>query len=316
MSAKSPSEPPVLYLFGLGLTLIGAITYSTKAIFVKLALAYGVTPIEILTLRMIFAAPVFLMIFLVLAWKCRSLEKLILIDHVKLVITGLLGFYLASILDFAGLQYLSASLERIIMFSYPTIAVCLSILFLGQRVNKAQIFALFLTYSGLILTVLSEISSNQKDLITGGLLVFSSAICFALYMISSGQLVKKIGASFFTSYVMLIATVAVLLHSFITTSYRYNTFPHQVYALCASMAVVSTIIPTLLISFGIRHIGSSSAAITHTVGPVATIAMAAIFLGEKIHLLQVVGGCIVIAGVILLSTVKKKVGTVTEIESI
>lgn len=279
----------------------GAVFFSGKAILVKLGLAEGAGVMTLLNLRMLFSLPFFL---IMLFYRHEPSGKITLHDHITIIFLGICGYYLASYFDFAGLQYISASLERLIVFIYPTLVVVLSALFFKTRIGKKEFIALALTYTGILIAFVSDTPTLSDSVLKGSMLVFGSAFTYAIYLIGSGRLIPKIGASRFTGYAMLVSTAAVLLHSFLSNDLNLQT-TWKVYLIGFLMAVFCTVIPAMLLATGIKLIGSDKASIIGSIGPVSTIALAAVFLNEHISCAELMGTCMVIGGVLLVSRQKK-----------
>lgn len=220
---------------------------------------------------------------------------------------GLVGYYLAAFFDFWGLSYITASVERLILFIYPTIVVILSAIFLKKSIHKIQYLALVITYMGVAFAFVPDLQMGmQKYLIIGSSLIFLSSLTYAIYLIGSGEMIPKVGALRFTCYAMLISTAMIIVHYLI--SVRGNLFAYQseVYWLSITMAVFTTVIPSFMISEGIKRIGSGNASIIASIGPIATIIMANIFLDEIINSWQIIGTFIVLGGVWMISWKGKK----------
>ena len=287
---------------GFLISLAGAILFSTKAIFVKLAFKEtGVDAVTLLTLRMLFALP----FYLVAAWfsgtneNTKSLSKLY---WCWIIIMGIFGYYLSSLLDFIGIQYVSAGLERLILFLYPTFAVLINTFLFKAVLSKIQIIALTLTYSGIGLAYFSEIKNLEQTpgFIFGSLMIFLCAITYSIYLVGTGKLVHKTGATRYTAYVMLAATVGVFIHYLITHRITKLQLTPQLTWYAIALAIIATVVPSFLMSNGMKKIGSNNVSIITSVGPVSTIIQAYIFLGEKITLLQIAGTFLVMCGVILI----------------
>jgi len=180
---------------GMALALLAALFFSIKAIFVKLAYQYGVDAITLLTLRMAFALPVFIAVATIEHRKAGA-QQITLRQSMSIIGLGLIGYYLASMLDFVGLQYVSAGIERLILFLFPTFTVLLSMLFLGRRVSPVEIGALILSYIGIALAVEQEVSLDDENSLFGVLLVFGSTLAYAVYLIGSGELIPEFGGQF------------------------------------------------------------------------------------------------------------------------
>lgn len=291
---------------GAVLVFFGAITHSSKAIFIKLAYQYPIDPVSLVALRMLFALPFFLAIGY-FSGRSSKATKLSPGDWVAVAFLGFVSYYFAALLDFMGLQYITASLERLILFVYPTLVVIISATIYRQKVTRPQLIALGFTYVGIAVVFAGNLDmAQQKNFFLGVLLVFGCALFYAIYMIGSEKVIPKVGATRFTAYAMTFAALGVVSHYFINNSGSLLQFPRQVYELSIGMAIISTVIPAFLISAGIKRIGASDASIVASVGPIATIIMAYIFLNESMSASQLLGTALVLGGVLLISLKKKK----------
>lgn len=288
----------------------GSVLFSIKAVLVKLAYEFDVDTLSLLTLRMGFALPFYLGFAIYSTRKNKQLERpvdLSLWDWGKLAFLGILGYFAASYLDFWGLQYITASLERLILFIYPTIVLLLNALFFKEKISRAQLGALLMTYIGIAIVFAEGLSmTDQPNFVFGGFLIFCCAVTYAIYLVGSGRLLPRLGTMRFTSHAMIFACLTVIIQHGILQHWQLGGFAPQVYLYAFLMAVLATVIPTLLVSEGIRIIGASSASIIGSVGPISTIIMAYIFLGERLGLWQWVGAIVVIGGVVLISLQKRR----------
>lgn len=288
-------------LFGVLIATVGVICFSTKSVFIKLAYAYDIDTISLLSLRMLFAFPFYFVFLLV---RRKQLKTLSTGDITKTIVLGLLGYYLASWLDFKGLSYVSASIERLILFTYPTFVVLISRIFYKIQLNKNQWVALLLTYIGIVIIVLYNdrlTEGLQFDYYLGILFVLSSALAYAAYLVVGGTLIAKVGAINFTNIAMLSSTTGVLVHKMLSSQQSLTQFDTPVYHYSLIMAILATVIPSFLISEGIKRIGASNTAIVGGVGPVSTLILAYLFLGETINTYQVIGTLFVMIGVVAIS---------------
>jgi len=292
-------------LAGTACVVLAATAFSAKAVIVKLAYAYAVDASTLLALRMLFSAPFFILMAL---WSHRhaAAEPLTRKDWIAVGLLGFTGYYLASYLDFLGLKYITAGLERLILFLYPTIVVLLSAWLLRTRVRRHQLAALALSYCGIALVFVEnlEYAGNSFEVALGGVLVFASGVVFSFYLIGAGEVIGKLGAARFTSYAMLVACAVAFLQFLIAHDLPELDLPHQVYWLSLCMAVVSTVIPAWLLSEGIRRTGANHAAMIGSIGPVVTIFLGHQVLNEPISSLQLIGALLVLAGVTLVSVRK------------
>lgn len=295
------------FVEGILIGLAGAICFSTKAIFVKLAYRdTAIEPVALLALRMIFALPFFLVSAFVSSRKPDNI-KFTNLQWLSVAALGLLGYYVSSLLDFIGLEYVSAGIERLILFVYPTLVLLFSAMIFRIRIGRYQWLAVGITYVGLTLALFGEIDIklNFTDhFYLGVVSIFGCAVTYALYIVGSGRLIPMVGASKFNSYAMSFACIAVLLHYFVSGNASLFNFSTSVYGYTIAMALVSTVIPSYLISEGIKRIGSDNAAIVASVGPVSTILQAYLFLGEPILGLQIAGTVLILAGVFIISRKK------------
>jgi drug/metabolite transporter (DMT)-like permease len=292
------------FIYGVLLGIVGIVLFSSKAVMVKLAYKYNIDALSILLLRMLFAFP----FYIAIAYFYRKEEKEVTPkkDYIWLMFFGFVGYYLASYFDFVGLIYIKASLERIILFIYPTIVLLFNKLFLRKAITNVQKLAIFITYIGIIIAFGSEVSISGKNTYLGGVFVLLSAITYASYLVGSGWLIPKFGVMRFTAYAMLVSCVCVFIHYGIFSKVNILNFPWQVYALGLAIAVFATVIPSFLVSISIKLINSSNFAIIAGVGPISTIILAVIFLNESLTSLQIIGTLIVISGILLISKNKEK----------
>jgi drug/metabolite transporter (DMT)-like permease len=292
-------------LTGVVFALLAAVGFSGKAILVKLAYLDGVDAITLLALRMAFSVPFFIVVAL---WMARR-HALPLNLHDKLLGLGLglIGYYLSSLLDFLGLQYISAGLERLILFLYPTMTVILSALIYRRAIGKKVIAAMILSYAGIALVFLHDFGARQGgSIVLGSVLVFLSTLSYSSYLVGVGHAVKRIGTTRFTAYAMIVASVASLLQFVVMRPMSALDLPQGVYGYALAMAIFSTVLPVFMLSYAIRRIGSGSASLIGSIGPVSTIYMAYLFLGERVSLLQIAGSLLVLAGVLIVSLTSKE----------
>ncbi|MGD1947613.1 MAG: DMT family transporter [Croceivirga sp.] len=283
--------------------ILGVVLFSTKAVLVKLAYRYEVDTLELLLFRMLFSLPFYIVILFLIPRKEQL--KVTLQDLMWIFLFGFLGYYLASYFDFLGLHYIKAGLERIILFVYPTIVVLLGYLFFKEQLTRTQTIAIVITYVGVLITFWSEVDFSGSKTMWGGFLVFLSAITYALYLVGSGWLIPKYGVLRFTCYAMMVSTFCVVVHYSAQGDWQLWNFPSDLYVYAILMAIVSTLIPSFLVSEAIKRLGASNFSILGSLGPVSTIILAYIFLGEQLTYLQLLGMLVVIGGVSYLSIKRK-----------
>lgn len=286
------------------LAFTGVVFFSSKAVLVKIAYQYDVDALSLLSLRLLFALPIYIVVFLVSSTKAR-LKSIPKVDYFKIVFLGLVGYYMASFFDFAGLNYISASLERLILFVYPTMVLIISALFFGKKATREQKIAVLVTYFGVMLAFFKKSPDTGSNVPLGALLIFFSALLYAVYLVGTGNLIPRIGAKLFTSIAMTVSSIAALAHFIIVNGVDFFSFSKEVYIIALIMAVVCTVIPSFLLAEAIKQIGASNVAVIGSFGPVSTIVLAAIFLGERITIFQFMGTVIVISGVLVLAAQNK-----------
>ena len=279
---------------GLLLAAAGSIAFSGKAIIVKLAYRYGVDAVTLIMLRMLFALP----IFAVMAWwASRGKPPLTRKDWVGVAGLGFSGYYLASFLDFAGLAYISASLERLILYLNPTLVMLLGLLLYQRRVKAVQIIGMAISYSGVALVFGHEITLMGADTAWGALLVFLSAISYAVYLVYSGELVKRLGALRLVGLATTVACLLCLLQFLMLRPLSATLVAPEVIWLSVLNATICTAVPVLLIMMAIERLGSSLVAQTGMIGPMSTILMGVLILGEPFTAWVAAGSVLVIAGI-------------------
>jgi len=308
-----PIARPALPLTGFLITLLGAILFSTKAIFVKLA--FGAThtdALTLLTLRMVFALPFYATVAVVISTKktnvCLTRPQWGLV-----ILLGMLGYYVSSLLDFTGLQYVSAGLERLLLFLYPSFVVFINALVFKQRITPIQKGALLLTYLGIALAYAGEltIDPSRQGLYWGSFLVFLCAITYSMYIAGSGKLIPLVGANKFTAYAMLAATAGIFAHFALVGNTQLLVAGKGLWGYGLLLAVFSTVLPSFLIAQGLKRIGANNVAIVSGIGPISTIAQAHFLLREPIFAAQIGGTVLVVCGVLLLSWKRSAVAVAT-----
>ena len=296
-------RPVGLSAWGPLLAVLGVLGFSFKAILIKLAYAWApIDPVTLMTLRMLYSAPFFVGI----AWwsgRAPGAARIGARDARLLLGLGFVGYYLASLLDFIGLQYVTASLERLVLFLYPTIVVLLSALFLSQPVTQRAGIALALSYAGIALAVWHDIriTGDPGAIALGGTLVFGSALGYAVYLVAAGGIIARLGSSRFIAWAMLASTVFIVVQFTLTRPLSALQVPVSVHALTLAMALFCTVLPTWMIAESIRRIGASTASLIGSLGPVFTLGFGALLLDEPVNALQLVGVALVLAGVVLVS---------------
>src|SRR5512143_4032651 len=289
---------------GVIFALLAAVGFSAKAILVKLAYLDHVDAVTLLALRMVFAVPVFIGVAL---WaRQHHAAPLTRHEWLLVLVLGLIGYYCSSFLDFLGLQYISAGLERWILFLYPTMTVILTAVLYKRAIGSKVIAAMALCYAGIALVFMHDVGVQEGGIVLGASLVFASTLSYSIYLVGAGRAIARIGTARFTAYAMVVASAASLLQFGVMRPLSALDLSLRVYELSIAMAILSTVLPVFLLSFAIRRIGSGSASLIGSIGPVSTIYMAYAILGESISLLQMAGSTLVLAGVLIISLNSKR----------
>ena len=281
------------------LAAAGSIAFSGKAIIVKLAYRYGVDAVTLIMLRMLFALP----LFLALAWwASKGKAPLGLGDWLGVIGLGFTGYYLASYLDFWGLQYVSASLERLILYLNPTLVLVLGLLVYKRRITRLQAVAMGVSYGGVLVVFGHEAGLQGPEAAKGALLVFLSALSYAVYLLYSGEMVKRLGSLRLVGLATSVACVFVLVQFALMRPLNtaFQVAP-EVIQLSVLNAVACTFAPVLMVMMGVERLGAGLAAQVGMVGPMSTILMGVVILGEPFNGWIVVGTVLVMGGVFLVT---------------
>jgi len=291
------------FLGGLLLAIVGAIFFSAKAIVAKLMYRYQVDAVMVITLRMVFSFPMFLVVAI---WKARREPALARADYLRIAVLGLVGYYLSSFLDFLGLQYISAGLERLILFLTPSFVMLIAFVFFKRSVGWIEWAALCVSYFGTVLVLMHDLHTGGGNVILGSALVLGSAFTYSIYLISSGELVRRVGAIRLVAYAMCVSSVACVIQFFVLRA-PGELFSQAagVYQLSLFNAVFCTVLPVCLTMIAVARVGAPVAAQAGLVGPVSTLFLGAALLDEPITAIQLLGTALVLSGIWLLS--RKKV---------
>ncbi len=288
-------------LLGLSFAIIGAILFSAKAIVAKLIYRYHVDAVTLLAFRMMFSFPLFAVVAI---WKARTEPALHKGDYIRIICLGLTGYYLSSLLDFMGLQYISAGLERLILFLTPSFVLLMSVFYVKKKITALEWIALVISYLGTVLVFLHDVKIGGNNVVLGSTLVLGAAMSYAIYLILSGELVQRIGALRLVAYAMCVSSVACVAQFFFLRPASMLIQPHAVYGLSIFNAVFCTVMPVFLTMIAVARIGAATASQAGMIGPVSTLFMGALILQEPITAIQLMGTVLVLAGIYLLS--KKK----------
>ena len=290
------------------LATFGAIFFSGKAIIVKLAYRYGVDAVTLIMYRMLFALP----IFAVMAWwASRGKTPLTRKDWLGVLWLGFTGYYLASFLDFAGLAYISASLERLILYLNPTLVLLLGLVLYRRRISAPQIIGMAISYSGVLLVFGQEMTllgqNQQVGAAWGTLLVVLSAISYAIYLVYSGEMVKRLGSLRLVGLASTVACLCCILQFLVLRPLSAADVAPEVIWLSLLNAILCTAVPVLMVMMAIERVGASLAAQAGMVGPMSTILMGVLILGEPFTAWVAAGTVLVIAGIFVFSRAGRRV---------
>lgn len=304
-------EGTAYHLVGAGLAAIAAVSFSLRSIFVKLAYEDMHDPVTLLALRMIFALP-FFVIALVIHYRFadRSLSRPISPRDIGLLLgLGFIGYYLSSLLDMIGLQFVSAGVGRLLLFIYPTIVVIISAVALGKKPARKEIAALAITYVGVSLVLSNNYGGNSDDFWLGAMIIVASAVTFSLYLVGSGEIVSRVGTVRFTAYATMAACLFCTLHFLALRPFSALLLPTRVYLLVIAMSVFSTVMPIFMMAEALRRIGASRVAMISALGPIVTVIAGNLGLDERMTLLQSLGAALVISGVLIVTAQPRSAST-------
>ena len=310
MNQQSVADPLKRREFWIGFLLacLGAVLFSAKAIVAKLTYRYGVDALTVIGFRMVMSLPFFAVVAWYQAGLARKgrLPKLSVKERLQLIVLGVIGYYLSSYLDFLGLQYISAGLERLILFLAPTFVLLFSAFWLKRVISAKQWGALAVSYLGVILAFVHDLSFSGSEVVLGSAFVMGSAITYAVYLIGSGELIKRVGPTRLVAYAMCVSGVVTLIHFMIVRGLAGFDQPLPVFGLSLVHAVFHTFFPTFMIMWAVARIGAPMTSQLGLIGPVSVLFLAAWLLDEPITSLQVVGTVFVLAGAVILSRNKPK----------
>ncbi len=300
-------RPAPSQIVGVSFAIFGAAFFATKGVFIKLALMENVDVLTTLTWRMILSAPIFIAIGY---WghkdnlaKGRT-GKLTGALLVRSALVGALGYYVASFLDFKGLEFVTVQFDRLILMTYPIFVVLISALVLKTKITGTMIGALALSYAGLAVIFLRDLSVLGQEIYLGGALVLGAALAFALYQIFAKPIIDEIGARLFTSIAMASAGFAVVVHFLLVNDVSSLALSGKAMFYMAGIALASTLLPAYFLSAAIGRIGPQSTAVLGNVSPLVTAVLAVSILGEAFTVFHAIGTAMVIAGVILFTRQK------------
>ncbi|WP_395661642.1 DMT family transporter [Aestuariivirga sp.] len=284
---------------GYLLVAAGSAMFSSKAIFIKLAYLERYDSLLILAWRMVFALPIFLVVGAAELMRRKAEGKPLPRRNAVLgaVGIGLIGYYLAMVLDFAGLLYVTAQLERLALFTYPIFLIFLGAVFFGMRLTASSLIAALITYLGLAVVFVSDFSLGGANVTLGTLLVLGAAVSFALYQLMAKRYIGEMGSTLFTSVALSAAAVTTLAHVFIVRGALDTSMSTHYFMLAAGIGILATVLPSFFVNAGLARIGAASTAIISNVSPLLTIYFAVVLLGEEFTLPHAIGTALVVGGV-------------------
>ncbi|MSQ62558.1 MAG: DMT family transporter [Betaproteobacteria bacterium] len=286
--------------WGVAFALAGTIAFAFRPVLIKLGYsAHPVSATTLLFLRMTLSLP----FFLAMAWWFTDGGPIARRDWLGIVGLGFLGYYLASLLDFVGLQYVPAGVGRLIMFLYPTLVVILSAFFLSKSPTRRELAALVITYAGIALVLSDRLGAapEHHQFLFGAMLIFAGAMCYAVYLVTGSQLVKRIGSVRFTAYTMFVSTAPTIVQFFVLESPASLALPANLWWIVVLLATVCTVLPVFLVAEALKRIGANHFALIGALGPVTTVLADFLLLDGALAITQILGGALVISGVLLVT---------------
>ncbi|MCC2656052.1 MAG: family transporter [Panacagrimonas sp.] len=317
-SSSSPTSPAAAaaghahalhdstYLSGLALAALGAVFFSAKGVVAKLLYREGIDAVTVIALRMTLAVPVFLLIAI---WTLSRSPRLSQRDLMRVALLGIVGYYGSSMLDFLGLQYITAGLERLILFVTPTLVLLLGVFVFKRRVTAMQWLSMGFAYAGIVLVFWHDVTLGGGAVVLGAGLVFAAAVLYAIYLVYSGELIQRVGTLRLVALAMTVSSIFSIGQYFVlrepATLWQQSG---AVWSLSLINASLCTVLPVILTMFGVARAGAGDAAQIGMIGPVSTLFLAFWILGEPITPLQIVGTVLVMIGIFLLS--RRRVPTI------
>lgn len=286
---------------GFLLAIIGTALFSLKSIFIKLSYMQGLNADSVLMLRMAIALPIYTGILIWLYRKQGAAPESLHKNLSMIIFLGFIGYFLSSWLDLKGLEYISAQLERLTLFSYPILVAILGSVFFKMPLTKSIVLALIITYAGVWVVFNQELSVSGENVEYGTLLVFLAALSFSIYVLIGKKIIHEVGSLWFTSIAMIVSSVFVLLYYVLFFNYSSLLVTQMAWLWIILLAIFSTVIPSFMIAEAIAKIGPAQTGVIGTLGPMVTIVLAVLFLNESFTVSHAVGICLVIGGVTVLA---------------
>ena len=295
-------------LLGYFYAAAGSALFSTKAIFIKLAYMDKVDPALMLALRMITALPFFLAVAIYVVMKLRREGRPLPSRSAwaGAIGVGFLGYYLSALLDFEGLVYITAQLERLVLFTYPVMVMVLGWMFFKGRITWMSTLGAAITYAGLLVVFLKALPEGGSNTIIGTALVLGCALTFALYQLFAKRYIGVMGSLLFTGIALSSSAVACILHYVITTRGFDFSATHRFYWLAAGCGFFATVLPSFMVNAGLSRISAQATSMIASISPLITISLAVWILGEHFTIYDALGSALVIAGIAVYAATDKK----------
>ena len=298
IATSPPPHDRRAFLIGLMIAVTGAILFSTKAIVAKLIYRYQIDAVTLLAFRMMFSLPFFAAIAF---WKARTEAPLSQIELRRTITLGLIGYYLSSYLDFLGLQYISAGLERLILFLTPSFVLLFSFFFLKKKMQAREWLSLGTAYLGTTMVFIHDVKVSGANVVLGSSFVLAGALSYAMYLMLSGEIVRRVGALRLVAYAMCASSAACIAQFFIMRPVSMLVQPMGFYGLSMINAIFCTVLPVFITMIAVARIGAATTSQAGMVGPVSTLFLGAIILGEPVTSIQLAGTGLVLLGIYFLS---------------
>ena len=297
MSQSKPISPVTAgFLFAIA----SAGLFAIRPIFVKLVYAEGVDSTTLIALRMLFSVPIYIILMMFFLRNSERRSRLNKSNILQIAGIGMLGYYAASFLDLLGLQYVTAQLGRMILYTYPTFVVLLGAVFFGKAITGRTVFSLFLTYLGIAALFGHDLTEFGSDVITGALFITASAVIFSVYLLRSKSLIEEVGSRLFTCIALISASIGIFIHFTISHSFDIDANPRAL-GLVFLIAIFCTVIPTFCTTAAVARIGADRTGIIATIGPASTSFFAVIILSESFTIYHAIGIALTVLGVFILN---------------
>lgn len=286
--------------------LSGVVLFSAKSVFAKMAFEYRVDPIAVLYMRMLFSFP---LVLLAGFWyeKTRKPSTVNWNDIFKVAAISVLGYYISALFNFTGLAYIDASIERLVLFLYPTMVVFLSFIFLKKPVSAKQIVAISISYLGLMVAFADKLLiNNNSGFWLGVVLILLSSFTYAIFLTVSDNLIQRVGSFRFSTTATLTMCICMIIHAMIVGKTSIEGYNSHVIWYCILMAVLSTVIPVYMFNYSMSRLGASNVAVISCLGPVGTLVLSAILLKETITVWQILGTIIIMTSIFIVNIEKSK----------